>query len=637
MKDVRALLGAQGPLAEAVTGFQPREEQQALAAAVQQAIGSSTALIAEAGTGIGKTYAYLLPVLLSGRRVIISTGTRTLQDQLYHKDLPVVRKALDVPVRTALLKGRSNYLCLYRLEHAEVDGRFERAQHATELQRIRQWAATTRVGDIAELGDVPADRPIWSRATSTVDNCLGQECPVYGECFLMEARRRAQEAEVVVVNHHLLMADMALKESGHGEVLPGADAYILDEAHQLPDVAAQFFGLSLSSRQLLDLARDTTAEYLREAGDQPDVPDAVDALRKAVLDFRLAMGQRPQRAAWAAIAGNEDLQEELRTLEASLYRLVQVLEPMVPRGKGLESCHRRAGELRESLDAFQRGDAEDSAQWFETHTQSFMLRLTPLDVGKQFQGQMQKYPGSWVFTSATLSVNHDFAHFRQRMGLAEDVATLQLESPFDYANNALLFVPAGLPEPNAPAYNTAFLEQALEVVKASRGRAFLLFTSYRALNEAADWLRDRTDYPLLVQGEASQHALLDEFRSRGDAVLLGTASFWEGVDVKGEALSAVCIDRLPFASPSDPVTEARIAHLRRNNGNPFRDYQLPQAVITLRQGVGRLIRDHADHGVLMIGDPRMLNRSYGRQFLNSLPPMSRTRDLNVVRAFLENV
>lgn len=637
MKDVRTLLGAEGPLAEAIPGFQPREEQQLLAEAVQEAIDNGTALIAEAGTGIGKTYAYLLPVLLSGRRVIISTGTRTLQDQLYHKDLPVVRKALDLPVRTSLLKGRSNYLCLYRLEHAEVDTRFDRPQTGAELQRIRQWAATTRSGDIAELSNVPADRPVWIRATSTVDNCLGQDCPRFGECYLMEARRRAQEADVVVVNHHLLMADMALKEAGHGEVLPGADAYILDEAHQLPDVAAQFFGLSLSSRQFLDLVRDTTAEYLREAGDQPEVPEAVDALRKAVLDFRLAMGQRPQRAAWTTVAEVGAVQEGLRALEETLHHLIQVLEPMVPRGKGLESCHRRAGELRENLDAFQRGDAEDSAQWFETHSQAFLLRLTPLDVGKQFQGQMQRHPGTWVFTSATLSVNRDFGHFRQRMGLSEDASMLQLESPFDYGNNALLFVPSGLPDPNAPAYNTAFLEQAVEVIKASRGRAFLLFTSYRALNEAADWLRERMDYPLLVQGEASQHALLDAFRSSGNAVLLGTASFWEGVDVKGEALSVVCIDRLPFASPADPVTEARIAHLRRNSGNPFRDYQLPQAVITLRQGVGRLIRDHADYGVLMIGDPRMLNRSYGRQFLNSLPPMGRTRDLSVVRAFLENV
>lgn len=637
MSDVRVLLGDEGPLADAVPGFQAREEQQALAEGVQRALDNAGTLIAEAGTGIGKTYAYLLPALLSGRRVIISTGTRTLQDQLYHKDLPVVRAALDLPVRTALLKGRSNYLCLYRLDHAEVDPRFDRPQLAEELQHIRQWAATTRIGDIAELAAVPADRSVWSRATSTVDNCLGQDCPVYGDCHLMEARRRAQEADLVVVNHHLLMADMALKEAGHGEVLPGADAYILDEAHQLPDVAAQFFGLSLSSRQFLDLARDTIAEYLREAGDQPEVPEAVDALRKAVLDFRLSMGQRVRRAAWATIARESAVQDGLHGLEERLYTLIQTLEPLVPRGKGLEACHRRAGELREALDTFQRGDTEDSAQWFETHTQAFMLRLTPLDVGRQFQGQMQRHPGTWVFTSATLSVNRDFAHFRQRMGLPDEADTLRLESPFDYANNALLFVPSGLPEPNAPTYNTAFLEQALEVVKASRGRAFLLFTSYRALNEAADWLREHTDFPLLVQGESTQHALLDRFRESGNAVLLGTASFWEGVDVKGEALTAVCIDRLPFASPADPVTEARITHLRRNGGNPFRDYQLPQAVITLRQGVGRLIRDHADQGVLMIGDPRMLGRSYGRQFLNSLPPMSRTRDLSVVRTFLETV
>ncbi len=637
MTDARELLGPDGPLADAIPGFQARNEQQALAEAVEDTIAGARTLIAEAGTGIGKTYAYLVPALRSGRRVIVSTGTRTLQDQLYHKDLPVVRRILDLPVRTALLKGRNNYLCLYRLDQAEADPRSDAPRTLDELQRIREWAATTRSGDIAELADVPADRPVWSSATSTADNCLGQDCPLYADCFLMGARKRAQEADLVVVNHHLLMADMALKEGGYGEVLPGADAYILDEAHQLPDVAAQFFGLSLTSRRFLELARDTTAEYLREAGDQPELPGCVDALRKAGLDFRLCLGSRGQRSAWAVVAELPAVQEGLRHLAHCLEELLHVLEPLAPRGKGLEACHRRSGELLADLEAFRRGDSEDCAQWFETFSQSFMLRLTPLDVGRKFLSQMERHPGAWVFTSATLSVGADFGHFRRRMGIPEDAETMRLDSPFDYANNALLFVPSGLPEPNAPNYNQAFLDVAAQVVRASGGRAFLLFTSYRALNQAADYLRERLSYPLLVQGQASQHALLEAFRRQGDAVLLGTASFWEGVDVKGEALSAVCIDRLPFASPSDPVTEARIAHLRRNEGNPFRDYQLPQAVITLRQGVGRLIRDHADHGVLMIGDPRLIGRSYGRQFLDSLPAMSRTRDIGVVESFFDSL
>ncbi len=637
MSSMRDLLGTDGPLAGAVAGFQPREEQQALAEAVEAALGTGEDLIAEAGTGTGKTFAYLLPALRSGGRVIISTGTRTLQDQLFHKDLPLVRKALELPVRVALLKGRSNYLCRYRLQHAEIDQRFERADTGRELQQIRQWAGTTRSGDIAELAAVPADRPVWGRATSTVDNCLGQDCPDYGDCFLMEARKRAQEADVVVVNHHLLMADMALKEGGHGEVLPSADAYILDEAHQLPEVAAQFFGIAISARQFMDLLRDVTAEDLREGGDQPELPGLMADLRKAVLDFRLCLGERPQRAAWASVAQRVEVIDGMQTLSQSLDALRELLEQMAARGKGLEACHRRCDALARGLAEFAApGKSSDAVQWFETHSQSFMLRLTPLDVGQQVQAQMQRHPGAWVFTSATLSVAGGFGHFRRRLGLPEETRSVRLESPFDYANNAVLFVPRGLPEPNDPGYNLAYLEHAWRLVQASEGRAFLLFTSYRALREGADWLRERCSYPLLVQGEASQHLLLDRFREAGDAVLLGTASFWEGVDVKGEALSVVCIDRLPFASPADPVNEARIAHLRRHAGNPFRDFQLPQAVIALRQGVGRLIRDQADTGVLMIGDPRLVSKSYGRQFLDSLPPMSRTRDSGIVETFLRN-
>ena len=635
MAAVRELLSADGPLAEHVPGFQPREEQQALAEAVDQALSDGVSLIAEAGTGTGKTFAYLLPALRARGRVIISTGTRTLQDQLFHKDLPVVREAMELPVRVALLKGRSNYLCRYRMDRAEFDPRFDRRDTAQDLQQIRQWAAMTRTGDVSELAAVPADRPVWGRATSTVDNCLGQDCPDYGDCFLMEARKRAQEAEVVVVNHHLLMADMALKEGGHGEVLPGADAYILDEAHQLPEVAAQFFGISVSARQFMDLLRDVTAEDLREGGDEPDLAEIMANLRKAVLDFRLCLGERPTRAAWAGFDGRPEVTKGVETLVEGLAALQGVLERMAERGKGLEACYRRCAGLAADLNAFLAPAEGEAVPWFETHSQSFILRLTPLDVGQQVQGQMQRHPGAWIFTSATLSVAGGFEHFRRRLGLPEETRQIRLESPFDYANNAVLFVPRGLPEPNAPDYNTAFLEQAWPLVQASGGRAFLLFTSYRALHAAADWLRDRCDYPLLVQGQASQRQLLDRFREAGNAVLLGTASFWEGVDVKGEALSLVCIDRLPFASPADPVNEARIAHLRRNAGNPFRDFQLPQAVIALRQGVGRLIRDHTDRGVLMIGDPRLLGRSYGRSFLDSLPPMARTRDAAIVASFLQ--
>ena len=633
MSDMDEQLGPDGPLAQALPGFQPRPEQQAMAGAVESAIADAETLITEAGTGTGKTFAYLLPALLSGRRVIVSTGTRTLQDQLYHRDLPLLREALDLPVRTAQLKGRTNYLCLHRLDLARPDPRTDRDGTARDLQRIRQWASATRSGDIAELAEVPVDRPVWGRATSTADNCLGQECPQFDDCFLMAARRRAQEADLLVVNHHLLLADMALKEGGFGEVLPSADAYILDEAHQIPDIAAQFFGLSLSSRQLVELQRDARAESLREAGDQPALPGTLDSLHTAMQDFRLALGTEGQRAAWQHVAGHPEVEAALARLRSALAEVAEVLESLAERGRGLENCHRRAADLLALLDRFAGEGDDEEVRWFETWSQAFVLRLTPLDVGGPFQARMARHRGAWIFTSATLSVNGRFDHFRIRLGLPREARTLAVDSPFDYANNALLYAPQGMPEPNHPGYGEAFLEQAEAVIRASGGRAFVLFTSHRALREAAAVLRERLEHPVLVQGEATQHRLLEDFRAAGDAVLLGTASFWEGVDVKGEALSAVLIDRLPFASPADPVTQARIDYLRRNDGNPFRDFQLPQAVIALRQGVGRLIRDHDDRGVLMIADPRLTGRPYGRQFLNSLPPMSRTRSLRVVRDF----
>ena len=633
MSTVREILGDGGPLAARLDGFRERAEQLTVADAVEQALIDNETLVVEAGTGTGKTFAYLVPALLSGKRVVVSTGTKTLQDQLFKKDLPMIRDCLELPVRTALLKGRSNYLCHYRLGLAEADGRFPSVEQAQQLRRIREWSGRTRTGDVAELPGGQADSPLWSRVTSTADNCLGQECPDFNRCFLVQARRQAQDADVVVVNHHLLMADMAIREGGFGEVLPSADAYILDEAHQLPEVAAQFFGVSISSRQIHDLIRDTQAEYYREAGDLPDVLETLDALRKAAQDLRLALGVGTTRMAWAGVSGRPQVEEGAETLSRVLRDLDDMLAPLAQRGRGLESCARRAGDLLAAFQAFLEPDEESQVQWFETFSQSFILRLTPLDVGGAFQGQMARHPGAWVFTSATLSVGGTFDHYRGRLGIDGEARTLQVESPFDFERNALLYAPQGLPEPNSPFYAEAFLEEAIPVIRASRGRAFVLFTSHRALREAAGILGERLDYPLLVQGESAQADLLERFRAMGDAVLLGTTSFWEGVDVRGEALSAVLIDRLPFASPSDPVTQARIESMKRGSGNPFRDYQLPQAVIGLRQGVGRLIRDNTDRGVLMIGDPRLFGRSYGRVFVKSLPPMPVTRNLDDVQAF----
>ncbi len=631
---VARALDDSGPLAAALPGYRQRAEQQAMARAVAQNLESGGTLVVEAGTGVGKTFAYLLPAMLSGRKVVVSTGSRTLQDQLYHRDLPAVAQALGLSLRRALLKGRANYACLHRIELAEQEGRFSSPQQSHRFQELAQWSRRTSSGDFAEAPLVP-EGPLLGQVSSTADNCLGAECPVFSECFVMAARRRAQEADLVVINHHLLLADWALREDGHGEVLPEADAWVLDEAHQLPAVASQFFGASLSSRQLLELARDAQLEQRRSAPDAADVAAAAAHLERATRELRLALGEGGgQRAAWPVGAARPPaLARALEDLLQALAELARQLEPQAPRSRGLESCQRRCAELSALLGRFAEPEVGDEQiAWYETSRLGFVLRFTPLEVAQGFQAALQRQGGSWVFTSATLSVAGSFRHFTERLGLAEP-GELRLESPFDYRRNALLLVPDGLPAANEPGYLPRFLEQARRVLHASRGRAFLLFTSHRALQEAARWLGRRLDFPLLVQGDEPQHRLLERFRAQGNAVLLGTQSFWEGVDVRGEALSCVMIDRLPFGSPGDPVTAARIAAMRRRGEDPFTAFQVPQAVISLRQGVGRLIRDADDRGVLVIGDHRLLSRGYGRAFLESLPPMTLTRDVAAVEAF----
>jgi ATP-dependent DNA helicase DinG len=633
MDDPSDILGPDGPLAGSVPGFAPRPQQQEMAEAVAAAIDCHGTLIAEAGTGTGKTFAYLVPALLSGHKVLISTGTRTLQDQLFHRDLPVIRKALQRPVHAALLKGRANYLCLHRLDIALMEGRLRSRQLVSDLEQVRHWAARTGSGDIAEVTAVAENSAIWPLVTSTTDNCLGQECPAYGDCHVVKARREAQEADVVVINHHLLFADMALKEEGFGELLPGANAFVLDEAHQLPEVASNFFGISLTGRQLTELARDTLAEHLREAGDMQDLGRTRDELEGAVADFRLALGRQPQRLAWAALRGRPQVATAVERLQRALGGLHDWLALAAPRSKGLDACWRRSGELLQRLSMVTDAAEDDYIQWVDIHRKSFALHLTPLEVAPAFQARMQERRCAWVFTSATLAVGDSFTHFGQRLGI-EDAQTRLLDSPFDYGRNALLYLPERMPDPTDRGFTDAVVDAAVPVIEASRGRAFVLFTSHRALQAAAQRLTGQLDYPLLVQGDAPRGELLERFRRLGNAVLLGTGSFWEGVDVRGPALSCVIIDKLPFASPGDPVLQARIDRMRRSGGNPFMDFQLPNAVIALKQGVGRLIRDVNDRGVMMLCDPRLLSKPYGRVFLRSLPPMARTRRLAEAQAFL---
>ena len=630
--DVADLLGPRSPLAKQ-PGFAPRLQQQQMAAAVDAILQDGGTLIVEAGTGIGKTYAYLIPALRSGARVIISTGTRHLQDQLYHRDLPVVRQALRSPVKIALLKGRSNYLCRYRLRLTATDGRLPSLEQVAELRRISAWAKRTCHGDIAEVTDVPENSSIWPHVTSTVDNCLGSDCPDFDDCFFAKARRDAQQAELLVINHHLFFADMAIRETGFAELLPGAEAIILDEAHLLPEVAGFFFGKSLSSWQLLDLARDTMVEQARDAPDFPDLRDRAAVLDTAAAVMREALGLADRRAQWRDVAEQPSVLNAVANLALTLNALQKALQVAAQRGKGLESCSRRCEDFVQRWNLLAEAPcAPEQVHWFETRGRGFVLTATPLDVAPTFQERMAAQPGAWIFTSATLAVGSSFDHFAARLGLTDYMA-LRLDSPFDFARNALLYHPPELPDPAASHYTTALLAAILPVLNASQGRAFLLFTSYRALREAEAWLAGRLSYPLLAQGALPKAALLKRFRELGNAVLLGTASFWEGVDVRGEALSCVIIDRLPFTAPNDPVLQARIDSLRQRGENPFMTYQLPQAVITLKQGAGRLIRDVSDRGVLVLGDPRLLSKSYGQTFLDSLPPMPRTRQLERVQAF----
>ena len=642
MLDLEDIFGREGPLQRALPDFRFRRQQLRMAERIAAALENRTALVVEAGTGTGKTFAYLVPALLSGARVLISTGTRTLQDQLFAKDLPLVSAALGRPARVALLKGRANYLCRHRFAQATSQQTMEPSRGSEKmLARIERWALTTRSGDLAEVGGLADSHAIWPQITSTRDNCLGQKCDEFARCHVALARRAAQEADVVVVNHHLLLADLALKEDGFGDILGAADAVILDEAHQIPDLATQFFGVSVSSRRIDGVLKDSRAAIARamqrgeDVGDDPDViVKALRAVEEDAAQLASQLPHRPGRVAW------QEASPELNRLTGELGQSLHELAVRLGANganASLENVAERASELAIAMDQIAGVIDSDGTRAIESTTRGFTLSLLPFDIAARFQSLLEARRCAWIFTSATLSLGADFTHFTGRLGM-QQADTLKIESPFDYERQSMLYLPQSMPEPSTSEFVLAVIDTSVPLIDAARGGAFVLFTSHRALERGAQILRDRwgteSPYRLFVQGEAPRERLLEEFRADGNGVLLGTTSFWEGVDVKGEALRLVIIEKLPFASPDDPIVKARIEHLQSSGGNAFRDYQLPEAVLALKQGVGRLIRSEEDFGVVVICDPRIVGKGYGRTFLAALPPMTRTRDHDEVARFL---
>ncbi len=625
-----------GALGKAIPGFQARQPQIDMAEAVSSAIKDQTQLVVEAGTGTGKTFAYLVPALLSGKKVIISTGSKNLQEQLYHRDLPLMVNALGFYGQVALLKGRSNYLCLDRLSRQMVESHTNESDPTllTQLVKVRAWSSETKTGDLGDCDDLPEDSMIIPTITSTNDNCLGKECPSYTDCFVLKARKRAMDSDIVVVNHHLFLADLAIKETGFGELIPEADVFILDEAHQLPDIASEYFGQSVSSRQIHDLAKDIEIAYRTEAKDMRQLQKVGDKLMQSAMDMRIVLGEPGFRGNWREALQSGSIKRELLRLTDSLELAIDVLKIALGRSQLLDTAFERANLIKGRIDRVCDVDITGYSYWYDTSPRHFALHITPLSVADKFHEQIEIKQGAWIFTSATLAVSGDFKHFTERLGL-KPTKQFSLPSPFDYQKQARLCVPRYLPEPNSNGLADKLVRMLAPVIEENDGRCFFLCTSHSMMRELGEKFREVLELPVLMQGEMSKQKTLAEFMELGNALLVATGAFWEGIDVRGDALSCVIIDKLPFTAPDDPLLKARIEDCRLRGGEPFAEVQIPDAVITLKQGVGRLIRDQKDHGALIICDNRLVTRDYGGIFLGSLPPIPRTRDLDGIKAFLK--
>ncbi len=634
--DILELLGDAGPFAAAKENFKPRKEQQTMAIAVNQAILEKTNLLVEAGTGVGKTFAYLLPAILSEEQIVVSTGTKNLQDQLYKRDLPAILKILNRSPLTALLKGRNNYVCDYRVESTLASGRLPDPIAVKHLNLVNVWREKTLSGDLGELSVLPENSPVLPYVTSTSENCLGQDCPFLDKCFVAAAREKARKAKILVVNHHLLLADLVLKEDGFGELLPDTDVFIIDEAHHLAKTAYQFYGDSISSRQISELCRELELEYRTQVTDCRDLMLEAQRLAKSAKDFRLILPQYDTKDDWLP---SPEVIRELDELSLKINKLFEVVKMNSTRTKVLESCFERLMVMRNTLTEFQKPALKtgERVNWYETMKSGFRLHTTPLDIAGMFQQSRQRYQASsWIMTSATLSVNQSFDHYQASLGW-ENIVTLNLPSSFDYFKQSLLYVPRGLPSPRNNQHTQLAIEKVLPLISVAKGRTFILFTSHRALKQAAEWFKEQQLFDCLVQGEASKLELLSQFEANENSVLLATGSFWEGVDVSGDNLILVVIDKLPFAPPDDPILNAKIKQCNQLGKNPFMELQIPEAVLSLKQGCGRLIRSVHDRGVICLTDPRIVGKPYGEIFLNSLPNMRRTRERELVESFLADI
>ncbi|QGM80359.1 ATP-dependent DNA helicase [Otariodibacter oris] len=630
---IKQAFGTEGKLSKNIQGFRPREAQLVMAQAVGKAVEFAKNSVIEAGTGTGKTFAYLVPALLSRKKTIISTGSKNLQDQLFKRDLPTIQKALNYTGKIALLKGRANYLCLERLDQVIAMGVLGDKSVLADLKKVRKWHTGTQSGDLSECITIAEDSPILPQLVSTTDSCLGSDCPNYKECYVVKARKQALESDVVVVNHHLFCADMAVKESGFGELIPQAELVIFDEAHQLPDIASQYFGQSLTSRQLFDICKDANIVYRTELKDLAQLGKASDHLQKIIQDFRLLMGSGTVRGNLRDLLSDPKVVEGLTKLKENLDFLIEVVKKSLGRSETLDKIFERLAEVKVLLNKLSDTNVMGYCYWYEANGRSFGLHITPLTVADKFGEQLKSQNIGWVFTSATLEVGGKFDHFCNRLGI-DDADTMVLQSPFDYANQSLLCVPRYLPDTNKAHTLTALGQLLQPVIEANEGRCFLLCTSYFMMRGLADFLREHSNLSVLLQGETSKSRLLEKFVAEPNSVLVATQSFWEGIDVRGDALSLVIIDKLPFSAPDEPLLKARMDDCKLQGGDPFNAIQIPEAVITLKQGVGRLIRDVTDKGVVIICDSRLVMRGYGSTFLKSLPPSTRTRDLNKVINFL---